>query len=46
MCNGGCSQAALESKGEDYCVYNFNEQTKKELVLNKFISTLHERSMQ
>jgi uncharacterized protein len=45
MCNGGCSQAALESKGEDYCVYNFNEQTKKELVLNKFISTLHEREI-
>ncbi len=37
LCNGGCSQVAIESKGQDYCVYNFDEQRKKEIVLNKYL---------
>lgn len=36
ICNGGCSQRALESNGEDYCVYDFDENKKKELVMQKF----------
>lgn len=46
ICNGGCSQVALESKGQDYCVYEFNDNLKKEVVLNKFIATLHAKNLQ
>lgn len=41
ICNGGCSQEAIEHKDEDYCMYNFDEQRKKEVVLNKFINLSH-----
>lgn len=40
ICNGGCSQVALESKGEDYCVYSFDEQRKKEIVLEKYLQKM------
>lgn len=40
ICNGGCSQVAIESKGEDYCVYNFDEQRKKEIVLEKYLQKM------
>lgn len=38
VCNGGCSQHAVEhgAAGEDYCVYDFDEDKKKQLVLDKF----------
>ncbi len=36
ICNGGCSQKALESKGKDYCVYNFDYNLKAEVILNKY----------
>jgi uncharacterized protein len=37
LCNGGCSQLALESRGKDYCVYDFDESVKKGIVLKKFL---------
>lgn len=37
ICNGGCSQVALENADKDYCVYNFNEESKKRIVLDKFL---------
>ncbi|MGO4289250.1 radical SAM protein [Chitinophaga sp. RAB17] len=45
ICNGGCSQVALENKGEDYCVYNFKDYLKKEMVLNKFLETLNSKAL-
>lgn len=38
ICNGGCSQEAIEHKDEDYCMYGFDEQRKKEVILNKFLN--------
>ncbi len=32
LCNGGCSQHALEKAGEDYCVYLGDEQEKDKVV--------------
>lgn len=37
LCNGGCSQAAIEHKGEDYCVHNWDETEKDKIVLKKVI---------
>jgi uncharacterized protein len=39
ICNGGCSQQAIEHIGVDYCVHDFDELKKKNLVLNRFLST-------
>lgn len=38
ICNGGCSQHAYENLGSEngYCVFNFNENKKDELILERF----------
>lgn len=38
ICGGGCSQIALESLKEEYCMYDFDEQKKKKVVLDTFLS--------
>ncbi|GAC1312002.1 MAG: radical SAM protein [Mucilaginibacter sp.] len=38
ICGGGCSQQAIEYRGKDYCVNNFDENKKKDIVLNMFLS--------
>jgi len=38
ICGGGCSQQALEYAGEDYCVNDFDEDRKMEIVLSMFLS--------
>lgn len=40
ICNGGCSQQALEHS-EDYCMYDFDEERKTEVVRNKFLLMLN-----
>lgn len=35
MCNGGCSQHAMEHNGEDYCVYMGDENEKSKVVVTK-----------
>ncbi|GAA3724418.1 radical SAM protein [Flavobacterium ginsengisoli] len=37
ICNGGCSQQAIEHKGVDYCVNNFDENKKLEIIKDKFL---------
>ncbi|HEX8349538.1 MAG TPA: radical SAM protein [Hymenobacter sp.] len=37
ICNGGCSQKALENVGKDYCVFDFDENVKKGVVLDKIL---------
>lgn len=36
ICNGGCSQKALENIGKDYCVYDFDFKRKADVILNKY----------
>ena len=36
ICGGGCSQQALESNGNDYCVLNYDEGIKTQVIINKF----------
>ncbi len=38
ICGGGCSQQALEYAGKGYCVNDFDENKKKDIVLNMFLS--------
>lgn len=42
ICGGGCSQVAWENREKDYCVNNFDENRKKEIVLEMFFSKLLE----
>jgi uncharacterized protein len=37
LCNGGCSQHAVEALGEDYCVFDFDESAKKDVIYKKFL---------
>jgi len=40
ICNGGCSQAALENIGKDYCVVEDNGKKKDDIVMAKFFETM------
>jgi uncharacterized protein len=40
LCGGGCSQVAMESEGKDYCVYDFDEDKKKQVVLDTFLTRI------
>lgn len=40
ICNGGCSQQALEHSKE-YCMYDFDEERKTEVIKNKFLLMLN-----
>ncbi|MVT12297.1 radical SAM/SPASM domain-containing protein [Chitinophaga tropicalis] len=37
ICGGGCSQMIIENIGKDYCVHEFDEDSKKRLVLEMFL---------
>jgi uncharacterized protein len=41
ICNGGCSQKAIESKDESYCLRGFDENKKNELVQAKLEQILN-----
>lgn len=41
LCGSGCSQIALESQGEDYCIYDFDIEKKKEVVLDHFLESIN-----
>lgn len=43
ICNGGCSQEAIEHK-DDYCMYDFDEQRKKGVVLNRYLNMTNMRT--
>jgi len=40
ICNGGCSQHRIEHEDSDYCVYNFDENEKLNVIKEKFHSRL------
>jgi len=37
ICGGGCSQMIVENIGKDYCVHNFDDDSKKRVILNMFL---------
>lgn len=37
ICGGGCSQMIVENIGKDYCVHDFDENSKKRVILNMFL---------
>lgn len=37
ICNGGCSQQAIEHKNIEYCVNDFDENKKLEIIKDKFM---------
>ncbi|GHT18880.1 radical SAM/SPASM domain-containing protein [Bacteroidia bacterium] len=37
ICNGGCSQNALEKTGKPFCVHNFNKEKMLDVVRDKFL---------
>lgn len=41
ICNGSCSQLALESKDEGYCIHDFDEDKKTTIVKNMFLKALN-----
>lgn len=36
LCNGGCSQKALNSFGKEYCICNYDESQKDEIIMSRF----------
>jgi len=41
LCNGGCSQHRLEHKNVPYCIYNFDENKKLNIIKEKFFTRMH-----
>lgn len=41
LCNGGCSQQALEHQNKDYCVHDFDEEKKLKIIKDKFLYHLY-----
>ncbi len=39
ICNGGCSQSAMENEGKDYCTFEKMGITKEEIVMDKFLQS-------
>ena len=37
LCNGGCSQSALENIDKEYCVFGFDENKKQDVIYQKFL---------
>lgn len=42
LCNGGCSQVAIEAEGKDFCVYDYDEDIKREIVFRKVENLLNQ----
>lgn len=43
ICNGACSQKAIDYDGRDYCVCNFSEEKKDHVIKEKFSAYLRSR---
>ncbi|MDO9399682.1 MAG: radical SAM protein [bacterium] len=40
ICNGGCTQHAIDNENKDYCIYKFDKEKINQVVLNKFLQTI------
>lgn len=45
LCNGGCTQHAMENEGEDYCVFHGDESEKDKVVFTKIEEILQENAV-
>lgn len=41
ICNGSCTQHALENIGKDYCVHDFDENKKIDIIREKLLSAIN-----
>ncbi len=41
ICNGGCSQHRLENENREYCIHDYDENKKMNVIKDKFASRLH-----
>ena len=41
ICNGGCSQKALQFDSKSYCILGFDETKKDQVVKDRFVASLH-----
>jgi uncharacterized protein len=41
ICGGGCSQMAIEGMGQNYCIYEFNENKMVDIVRKKYLSVIN-----
>jgi uncharacterized protein len=41
ICNGGCSQQAIEQEGIEYCIHNFDENKKLKLLKTNSYTLFH-----
>ncbi|MBB3188340.1 radical SAM/SPASM domain-containing protein [Microbacter margulisiae] len=41
ICNGGCSQQALEHKGREYCIHNYDENIKLDIIRDKLLYVIN-----
>lgn len=46
ICGGGCSQQALEHENVEYCVHNFDEDSKVKVVIGKFLETMFNNELE
>ncbi|OWP83767.1 hypothetical protein BWK59_08790 [Flavobacterium davisii] len=45
LCNGGCTQHAMENEGKEYCVFHGDESEKNKVVLTKIEEILKENAI-
>jgi uncharacterized protein len=45
VCGGGCSQTAIENMNNDYCVLDFDEKQKINLIKDKFFYFLYKNNL-
>lgn len=43
ICNGGCSQKALQWGGKNYCILGFDEAKKDKIIKDRFVALLHSK---
>ena len=40
ICNGACTQRAIENAGKEYCIYNFDEDKKTDVIRERLMYAL------
>ena len=45
ICNGGCSQKALQFGSESYCIFGFDEAKKDQVIKDRFVASLHAKKI-
>lgn len=45
LCNGGCSQHRIENEGSDYCMFDFDEAAKLNVIKERFFSRIQSKKL-